>query len=106
YEIERLERRKAFGGADYLRLCCIWQQTSLRHIRHGPRRLLPRLTSCGRLHPYHLRIALRRDRQLRGQQALSLVLRSVRPIDHIGDELRSERQRQITAVHVARFLPG
>src|SRR5277367_1457700 len=44
------------------------------------------------------------DDQLCGQQALSLILRNVRTVDNIGDELRSEGQRQIVAVDVTRFL--
>jgi len=52
----------------------------------------------------HMRIFLCADHQFRSQQALGLVLRGVRPIYHVGDKLRPERQRQIVAVDVPGFI--
>src|SRR6266702_8641287 len=47
---------------------------------------------------------LRANHQLRGKQALCLVLRRVRPVHDVGDKLRPKRQRQIAAVDVARLF--
>src|ERR1700742_1749564 len=51
-----------------------------------------------------LRIPLRLDGQLRRQQTLRLVLRDVRAIHNIRNELRTERQREIAAIDVAGFF--
>ena len=50
------------------------------------------------------RVPLRLDAQLRGEQTLRLVLRNVRPIHNIRNELRPERQREIATVDIPRFL--
>src|SRR5271168_3564547 len=49
-------------------------------------------------------VLLRLDNQLCGEQTLGLILCGVRTVDNVGDELRSEGQRQVVAVDVARFL--
>src|ERR1017187_2634093 len=41
------------------------------------------------------------DDELRGEQALCLVLGCVRAVDDVGDELRAEREGQVIAVDVA-----
>ena len=51
-----------------------------------------------------LRLLLRTDHQLRCKQALRLILRDMRAIDDIGNELRAERQREVVAVDISRFL--
>jgi len=47
---------------------------------------------------------LRPDHHFRRKQALGLVLRGVRPVYDIGDELRPEWQCQVVAIDISRFL--
>jgi len=53
---------------------------------------------------HDFRVFLRFDDQLCGEQTLFLVLRDVRAVDDVGDELRAEGQRHVVAVDVASLF--
>ena len=53
---------------------------------------------------HQLCLVLRLDHQLRGEQALSLILRYMRTIDDVSDKLRAEGQIQVVAVDITCLL--
>ena len=51
-----------------------------------------------------LRIALRLDHQFRGEQALLLVLRHMRPFHNVRHKLRPKREEDVIAVDIPCLL--
>ena len=51
-----------------------------------------------------LRVLLRFQNKLRGQQRLFLILRDMRAIHDIADKLRTERQHNVVAIDIARLF--